>query len=554
MTTIASSFIHHIKNLGVTHVFGIPGKSIVPLLIECEKQSVQFILSRHESGAGFQASGYALKNQSIGVAIGTSGPGGTNLITAAGQAKAFCLPVIFITGHPSMKNTGKALAQDSTPFGADMVTLFEPVTKFSARVERGDLFPIYFEHALERALTGTKGPVHLSIPLDVLLEEIMPFEVSTQRKEFPLISEGIHAVLPIIKKSHRPVMILGKGVHSALAYEEIRSFAEHWSIPVVTTPGGKGTFPTNHPLSLNSFGLGGTEQAEVYLRSGIDLIIVIGSKLNDMSMAGFTADMYPEQVIHFDYEPTFIQKTLPVPTCFIQGDIKHNMGELLKLTASEQHTLCIDSYKQVCAALDETKEHPPLPTTVSQESPFISAVEAVRTLRTSLPVDTIVFGDEGSHSFYAIQNFDVYKPGTFFFDAAFGTMGYSLSYAIGAKVASPTDTIACLCGDGSIFMHGTEISTAVNENIAVIFIVFNNNRLDMVDKGMSNHLGKSIGTVYTTGVDIKKFSESLGAKAFCCYTNEEIASSIHQALLHNGPTVIEIMVDPHEVPPTLLRG
>ncbi|CEH31619.1 acetolactate synthase [Aneurinibacillus migulanus] len=552
MTTIASAFVHHIKKLGVTHVFGIPGKSIVPLLIECEKQSIPFILSRHESGAGFQASGYAIKNQTIGVAIGTSGPGGTNLITAAGQAKAFHLPVLFITGHPSMKHTGRALAQDSTAFGTDMVKLFEPVTKFSARVERSDVFPMYFRHALEQSLTGVKGPVHLSIPLDVLLEETVPFDIFAPRTSFPLTSTGISDALPIIEQAKRPVMILGKGVHAALAYEEVRTLAETWGIPVVTTPGGKGTFPTLHPLSLNSFGLGGTQQAETYLRSGVDLILVIGSRLNDMSTAGFTEDMYPKHVIHFDYESHYIQKSLPVPTCFIQGDIKQNIHELVKAASPEQKTQYENAFLQV--AVTREVEIPQPRSEIGTDYPFISAVEAVRTLRVALPMDAVVFGDEGSHSFYAIQNFDIYKPGTFFFDAAFGTMGYSLSYAIGAKVASPSDTIACLCGDGSLFMHGTEISTAVNQNIAVLFIVLNNSRLDMVDKGMSSHFGRSIGSIYDTGVHVQKFAESLGAKAFRCQTSEEIMSSVHQAMAHNGPSVIEIMVDPHEVPPTLLRG
>ncbi|WP_276917372.1 thiamine pyrophosphate-binding protein [Aneurinibacillus aneurinilyticus] len=552
MTTIASAVVHHIKKLGVTHVFGIPGKSIVPLVIECEKQSLPFILSRHESGAGFQASGYAIKNQTIGVAIGTSGPGGTNLITAAGQAKAFHLPVLFITGHPSMKHTGKALAQDSTAFGTDMVKLFEPVTKFSARVERSDVFPMYLRHALEQSLTGVKGPVHLSIPLDVLLEEIVPFDISIPKTSFPLISTGISDALPIIEQAKRPVMILGKGVHASLAYEEVRALAETWGIPVVTTPGGKGTFPTLHPLSLNSFGLGGTQQAEAYLRSGVDLILIIGSRLNDMSTAGFTEDMYPEHVIHFDYESHYIQKSLPVPTCFIQGDIKQNICELVKASSSEQKMKYKETFEQIAAAYEA--EAPQYHSEAGADSPFISAVEAIRTLRAALPMDTVVFGDEGSHSFYAIQNFDIYKPGTFFFDAAFGTMGYSLSYAIGAKVASPSDTIACICGDGSLFMHGTEISTAVNQNIAVLFIVLNNSRLDMVDKGMSNHFGKSIGSVYDIGVHVQKFAESLGANAFRCQTSEEIMLSVHEALTHNGPSVIEIMVDPYEVPPTLLRG
>ncbi|MBN6188551.1 thiamine pyrophosphate-binding protein [Aneurinibacillus sp. BA2021] len=555
MPTVASSLIHHIKKLGVSHVFGIPGKSIVPLLLECEKQEVHFILSRHEAGAGFQASGYALKNRTLGVAIGTSGPGGTNLLTAAGQAKAFYLPVLFITGHPSMRQTGRPLAQDSTPFGTDLAALFEPVTKFSARVERADVFPMYLEHALEQAHTGAMGPVHLTLPLDVLLEDVPSFDIPPVQTGFPLLSAGIPEAIPLIESARNPVLILGKGVHAASAYEEIRAFAERWSIPVVTTPGGKGTFPTHHPLSLHSFGLGGTEQAERYLRSGIDVAIVIGSKLNDMSTAGFTSDMYPERVVHFDYEPGSIRKTLPVPTCFIQGDIACNVRELLRLAGPKQeYRLELEAYRQVSAALDDYETETGGDASSSPALPFLSAVEAVRAIRAGLPADAIIFGDEGSHSFYAIQNLEIYQPGTFFFDAAFGTMGYSLSYAIGAKVASPADTIACLCGDGSIFMHGTEISTAVNEKAAVIFIVFNNGRLDMVDKGMTNHHKKAVGTVYHTGVDVKKFAESLGATAFCCHTKTDITSAIHEACRHSGPTVIEIMVDPLEVPPTLLRG
>ncbi|WP_248513887.1 thiamine pyrophosphate-binding protein, partial [Sporosarcina sp. NCCP-2222] len=175
MKTTASVLASNFKHWGLNHIFGIPGKAVSPILFELLHENIEFVLAKHEAAAGFEAAGYALMNQKIGVTIGTSGPGGTNLLTAAGQAAASHLPLLIITGHPSMKDTGKALGQDSSSFGTDLVNMFQYVTKFSARVERGDMLRPYLQHALEKAVSGVKGPVHLSIPFDVLLEEIEPF-------------------------------------------------------------------------------------------------------------------------------------------------------------------------------------------------------------------------------------------------------------------------------------------------------------------------------------------------------------------------------------------
>ena len=175
MKSVASLLLEHLKAFGVSHIFGIPGKAISPIVLEADRQGLQYVLCRHEAGAGFASAGFALGSGKIGVALGTSGPGGTNMLTAAGQAKAFNLPVIFITGQPSIGKTGRGLGQDSSIFGTDLVKMFEPVTLFSARVERSDLFPIYFQHALEKMYGSSKGPVHLSLPFDVSMEKINTF-------------------------------------------------------------------------------------------------------------------------------------------------------------------------------------------------------------------------------------------------------------------------------------------------------------------------------------------------------------------------------------------
>ncbi|MCM3744054.1 thiamine pyrophosphate-binding protein [Sporosarcina luteola] len=543
MRTAASVLATNFKHWGLQHIFGIPGKAISPILFELLTEEIQFVLSKHEAAAGFEAAGYALMNGKIGVAIGTSGPGGTNLITAAGQAKASNLPLLIITGHPSMKDTGKALGQDSSTFGTDLTNLFSHVTKFSARVERGDMLRPYLQHALEQALSGVRGPVHLSIPFDVLLEEIEPFTLDLPTP-YEMISPNLPDVIDKLNGATRPLLFIGKGVHSSKAYEEVQHLAELWKIPVVTTPGGKGAFPSNHSLSLGAFGLGGTPEAMAYFQENIDLLLVIGSSLSDMSTAGLTEAMYPKHVIHFDYNPTFIGKSINVPTTPVLGDIKSNLKTMLKgmpATNSEAFRLT------------------PEPMTLQQNIPGerMSAVQVLHAMRNTLPEDAIIFGDDGSHSFYGIKHFDIYKPGTYYFDDIFGAMGNGIGYAVGAQLAAPEKTIVCLVGDGCMFMHGTEVSTAYNYDAPVLFIVVNNGRLDMVEKGMRKMIGTSIGGIYETPLDAKLFAESMGAQAFTCLTPHELSYRIEEALQlikeTNKPIVIEALVDENEIPPTMGR-
>lgn len=543
MQTTSAVLVANFKHWGIHHIFGIPGKAVSPILFEILHHDLEFVLSKHEAAAGFEATGYALMNQKIGVAVGTSGPGGTNLITAAGQAKASNLPLLIITGHPSMKDTGKAMGQDSSLFGADLVDMFRSVTKFSARVERGDMLQPFLQHALEKAMSGVKGPVHLSIPFDILLEQIEPFQLDLPLS-YEMISPITNEVIDRLNLAKRPLLFLGKGVHSSKAYDEVQHLAEHWNIPVITTPGGKGVFPSNHMLSFGAFGLGGTDEATAYFQENVDLLLVIGSRLSDMSIAGLSEGMYPEHIIHFDYDPTFIGKSIPVPTTPVLGDIKGNLKVILK-----------DIPKTDSSAFLAPIEVIPLQDNNPGER--ISAVQVLRAMRYALPEDTIIFGDDGSHSFYGIKYFDIYKPGTFFFDDIFGAMGNGIGYSIGAKLAAPEETIVCLVGDGCMFMHGTELSTAYNYNSPVLFIVLNNGRLDMVEKGMQKMIGSSIGGVYETPLNVTKFAESMGLEAFTCYNSTELTDSIKEALhkidVTNKPIVIEVLVDENEIPPTMGR-
>lgn len=541
MKSIACILVEHFKSWGITYVFGIPGKPIVPLIMELDKQGITFILNKHEGGSGYAASGYSLMNKKLGVAIATAGPGGTNLLTSAAQAKAYHLPVLFITGQPPINSAGKALGQDSTFFGTDLVKMFEPVTKFSIRVERAEQFRMYLQHAIEKSHSGVKGPVHLSIPSDILNEQIEEFELDLPNNSSGQISSRLDQFINKLDKVKKTVILAGKGVHSSQAYYELKKVAELWNIPVMTTPGGKGTFIENHPLSLGALGLGGTKTASQYIKDGIDLMIVIGTKLSDMSLVNISPENYPKEVIHLDYDPTFISKSLKVPTLSIIGDIKMNLQFLLNKVPSKVK----NEFKILNVNDDITDD---------KSEYYMSAVNAIKTIRKELPDNSIVFGDDGSHTFYAIKYFNIRKPGTFFFDDVFGAMGHAIGYSIGAQLASYDARVICLTGDGCTFMHGTEMSTAVNYNIPVTFIVFNNGRLDMVDKGMKHNLGKAVGTVYNIPLDIQKFGQSMGIRSFKCSNQIELKKALEISKSHKETIVIEVMVDPNQIPPTIERG
>ncbi|GLI04864.1 acetolactate synthase [Paenibacillus tyrfis] len=548
MKTVAQLLVEHLIRWGVTHVFGIPGKPVTPLVMEMDRQGIDFVLSKHEGGAGFAAAGYAFEGGRLGAALGTAGPGGVNMLTAAGQAKATGVPVLFLTGQPPIKEIGKVLGQDSTLFGTDLVKMFEPVTKFSARIERGELLETYLRHAIEQACTGVKGPVHLSIPLDVLTEEVRPFLIPLPTHYPAVLSANLDQVIECLDAARRPVLFVGGGVHACRAYEELRQLAERWSIPVMTMPGGKGAFVSGHPLSLGPFGLGGNETSKAYMSKGVDVMIVVGSQLSDLELPGLTPDMYPQRMIHFDYEPTFIGKAVPVPVLPVLGDLKRNLQELLRLTDGRRVELT-SAYAEAAAASEPAAE-----AEEPAERRWLTGRQTMRVLRSALPKEAVVYGDAGSHSFYAVKHLDIEVPGTFYFEEVYATMGRAIGYAVGAQLAEPDKTIVCLTGDGCLFMNGTEISTAVNAGAPVIFVVMNNGSLDMVEKGMARHLGRAIGTNYTVPVHAAKFGEAMGAEAFRCSTEAELYAAVTQALAMRRTTVIEVMADPLEIPPTMARG
>ncbi|WP_419891815.1 thiamine pyrophosphate-binding protein [Paenibacillus xylanexedens] len=538
MRTVADYLAETLRNLGVTHVFGIIGKSICPAVLKMVDYGLEFIPGRHESSSGFAASGYALQTGKLGVAFATSGPGGTNLLTAAAHAKANNLPVLFITGHQSIQELGLPQCQDSSSYLADLAEMFRPATLFSKLVERGDHFGTLLNHALSIALGPNKGPVHLCIPFDVQTELLSQCRIVIPEPE-PLLSvSNLNRIFPLIQQSNRPLIIAGKGVSRARAHDELLQLAESFNIPVITTPGGKGAIAWDHPLYHGPCGVGGFPHADDMLNQS-DLYIVLGSRLSDMTLCNLKPDHHPAQLIQFDADPTFVGKILSAQTLHITGDLKDNLQYLLG-TLEDLPT--------------PVRTTPPMDYTVPlPDLPQLSLASVLDGMSDLLPYDHKLFVDDGSHGFHAVQRYKVKKPGSFVFDAYFACMGNAIGMAIGAKAASPEETVVCITGDGCFMMLGTEINTAVCNNLNVIFIVVNNKQLDMALKGMEKTTGRIDGTLYEVPMDAAKFAESLGAVAFRAETLAEFSSALNTAQTLNQVTVIELLTDRDEIPPTAHR-
>ncbi len=528
-----------LRNLGVTHSFGIIGKSICPVVLKMVDHGIEFIPGRHESSSGFEAAGYALKTGGLGVAFGTSGPGGTNLLTAAAHAKANNLPVLFITGHQSIKELGIPQCQDSSAYLADLAEMFRPATLFSKLVERGDHFSTIFNHAISTALSGKRGPVHLCIPFDVQTELLEECRIVIPERENLISHSNFERVISAIHQSSHPLIIAGKGVNRSGAHKELVQLAETFNIPVVTSPGGKGAIAWDHPLYHGPIGVGGCKHGDDMLNRS-DLFIVLGSRLSDMTICNLKAENHPNTLIQFDVDPTFVGKILNSPTISVSGDLRDNLAFYLENVDTSS----------IPARETETGPH------YKEELPVLSKLSLasiMSTMSEQLPYNNTLFVDDGSHGFNAVKWYNVKKPGSFVFDAYFACMGNSIGMAIGAKVASPEETIVCITGDGCFMMLGTEINTAVCKDIPVIFIVVNNMQLDMALKGMQKTTGRIDGTLFEVPMDAVKFAESLGATGYRCETAEQFASALNEAVASNRVAVIELLTDRDEVPPTAHR-
>ncbi|MCX6012638.1 MAG: thiamine pyrophosphate-binding protein, partial [Chloroflexi bacterium] len=474
----------------------------------------------------------------------------------SGVATAFLdnIPVLVITGQVATTMYGKGTFQDSTKAGVDSVAMFDPITKDSTMILSKYKAPETFREAIRKMLTGKQGPVHLSFPKDIM-------EAEVENNVFPSASYRVKAeyfdrklVIEAARKlvnAKKPAMLVGSGAISSGACSQLLELAELLNIPVATTPKAKGAFPESHDLSLGILGLAGSPAAEEYLMNyGVDVLLVVGSSLNQMTTFSWDPALKPsDSMIHINIDPAEIGKNYPAQIGLV-GDCATILDEIsfrvLREIQSDDPKIrrpleeIIKFKKKTGVYIDEAKMY--------SDSVPIKPQTMMRELQELLPADTIMFVDMGNHICWALHYMKFDKPN---FISPFGllTMGYATAGVIGGKLAAKDQPVVALVGDGCFLMNGMEVATAVSHDIPVIWIVQNNSKLGLVHELQKFSLGEK--TVCTTfkEVNIAKVAEGLGAQSFRINKPGELAKVLPLALESKKPTVIDVVIDPDEVPP-----
>lgn len=552
--TTASLLLKYMEGEGVEYIFGVPGTSLVPLFDALNKQdAIKPILAKHEEGAAFMADGYARVSGRIGACYATSGPGATNLVTGVANAYMDNVPLLVITGQVPTSIYGKGTFQDSTKEGVDSVAMFNPITKYSTMIMSKYKMPETIREAFRIALSGKRGPVHISYPKDIMEEEIedtlLPprtYRVKPGYFDRRLVIDATEKLV----RAKRPAMLVGSGAIAAAATSEVLELAEMLNIPVATTPKGKGAFPESHELSLGVLGLAGSPAAEEYIMGDVDVLLVVGASLNQMTTFSWDPKVMPSDcLIHIDIDPSQIGKNYPADIGLV-GDCEAVLGEisfriLRELQEhdpkAERPIEDIVKFKQrVGMFVNEEAMH-------STDVPIKPQV-LMRELQEVLPEDAIVFVDTGNVTCWAIHYLSFQKPN---FISAFGmlTMGYATAAAVGGKLAAPDGRVIAIAGDGDFLMNGMEVATAVSHNIPVVWIVFNNAKLGLVHELQKFSLGeKTVSTTFNR-VNWAKVAGGLGAQGFTIERPGELPEILPRAVESGKPSVIDVIIDPDEVPP-----
>ncbi len=532
----ADLLVQMLAEAGVDVVFGLPGGAISPVHDALMDSSIRVITTRHESGAMFAAAGYAHATGKLAVVAVTSGPGALNSMT--GLASAWCdgLPVLLLVGEVPRAAQGKGVLQDGSSHGLQIVEMARHVTKLAAEVPRASALPHLMRRAIATALSGKKGPVMLTLPLDVSTARVAVPRVGGAVTIGQTISpEVLDELVVLLRDAERPLILAGSGVRGGGAPARLRAVAERLHCPVATTPKGKGVFPEDHTLALGVLGMGGHQSVRTYLDSGVDVVVAIGTSLGDMATDGFAKELQGSRaLVHVDIDARQIGKSYE-PTHAIVASAAELLGGLAERidACGARHAV-----REVVGGVERQS------LVSSTKSVRIASHDAIRETQKLLPKDAIFTIDSGTHFLFAVQYLETIQPDSFIVMTGLGSMGQSIGAAIGAQLANPTRTVAAICGDGCFAMNAFEIATAVAERLPLRVFVFNDGGLSMVENGHAHVYGRR--PAYPTALDVVTLAKGLGATAVRIDGVGQLEQSRELLRVAPGPVVIEVMID-HEV-------
>ena len=529
---------------GVDTVFGYPGGAILPAYDALLDHPIRHVLVRHEQGATHMADGYARASGKVGVAIATSGPGATNLVTGIATAMMDSIPIVCITGQVPEALIGSDAFQETDVTGITLT-----ITKHNFLVTKAaDIAPT-LRRAFEIATSGRPGPVLVDITKNAQQEETEFEPASTAasalqtRKNDRVEGDGssgrratdIARAAELIARASKPVILGGHGIHKSGACDEVLVLAERAHIPLSMTLLGIGCMPADHPLNLGMMGMHGEHWVNEAIQEA-DLLIALGMRFDDR-VTGKLASYAPHaKKIHIDIDPSELHKNVRADVA-IAGDLKTVLKDLLPLVESARHEAWITRIGELAGG-PTVRDIEELP-----DNGRLCAAHVIHDIFKATAGRAIIVTDVGQHQMWAAQYYKVAEPGTFITSGGLGTMGFGVPAAIGAKMGRPEKEVWAIVGDGGFQMTQAELQTMVQENVKVNIAIINNGYLGMVRQWQQFFHDRRYSATPMSSPDYVKLADAHGLAGVRVTRREDMADALKHARASAGAVVMDFRVD-----------
>ena len=537
MKTGAQILWECLEHEGVTHVFGYPGGAILPAYDALKHSKIHHVLVRHEQGATHMADGYARAGGQVGVAVATSGPGATNMVTGIATAMLDSSPIVCITGQVGSKLIGSDAFQET-----DITGITLPITKHNYLVTRADELARTLREAFYVARSGRPGPVLVDITKDAQ-QSSCEFDWEAAKPQLPGYRPDLspapkeyEKALELIHNSKRPVILLGHGAIVSGATREVRDLAERAGIPVALTLLGLGALPASHPLNLGMMGMHGEAWVNHTIQEA-DLLIALGMRFDDRVTGNLKTYAPNAKKIHVEIDPAEINKNVKVDVALV-GDLREVLHAILPRIESidrGEWLGFIDGLKGHSAVRDIQN----LP-----DSGHLYAAHVINDLwREARGSNTVVVTDVGQHQMWEAQYYKHEEPRSLITSGGLGTMGFALPAAIGAKVARPEAEVWVVVGDGGFQMTMCELATIVQENLKINIAIINNGFLGMVRQWQEFFYERNYQATPLLNPDFAKVAGAYGIRNATVTQRSQVVPAVQSARQHDGPVLINFQVE-----------
>ncbi|MFM8319760.1 MAG: thiamine pyrophosphate-binding protein [Chloroflexota bacterium] len=531
----AQAIIKCLEQYGIEMVFGIPGLYNMPIFDALyHHPTIRVVVVRHEGGAAFMADGYARATGRPAAVLTLPGPGLTNALTGIGEAFSDSVPMLVLSTQVNRQfiDQNAGLLHEMT----GQFEMLSKLTKYSERITEGSQIAAAFQRAMQAMRSGRPRPVQIEIPRDIQVGPApwpqpipggLPAAGEQPARCRPS-EEMLRSAAFALAQAQRPLIYAGGGVISSEAGAELLALAERLGAPVLTTGMGAGAIPSDHPLAC---GVAWIAAADIRpLVAACDAFLAVGTRFNQGMTAGWELPL-PETTIRVDIDEAEIERNLPMRTRLV-GDARFTLDTLDRLLAE----MGVQRYGQVDIGMQLAVEQfrQALQDKLGSSAPWMAA------LRAALPRDAIISCDMSLFWADMLGTFPIYHPRTMLFPWGFGTLGFAIPEAIGAKLANPNQPVAAICGDGAFLFTGAELATAVQYNLGLPILVPNNHAYGMIKVQQRDQYDEKFIAVDLVNPDFVQLAQAFGANGVRVAKPGELAEAIRRALKSNKPTVIEI--------------